>query len=144
VNSGVRELRIVYSPVETVGPLPQVGRPTDAAALLRERIEQESVEVCIVLLLNTKAELIAVHEMGRGTLNACHVSPRDVFTAALLANAASVIFGHDHPSGDPTPSADDIALLGRLRAASDILGVTLADFIIIGDGTYYSFQEMGR
>lgn len=142
--SCVRELRIVYAPVETVGPPLQVGRPSDAAAVLRERIEHEPVEVCVVLLLTTKHEAIAVHEMGRGTLDSCPVHPRDVFTSALLANAAGVIVAHNHPSGDPTPSAEDVALCGRLRLAGDLLGVALLDFIIVGHGTYCSVKEMGR
>ena len=71
-----RELRIVYSPVEHAGPLPPVGRPADAAAHLRERLEQEPVEVCLVLLLNTKHCVIALHEVSRGTLDACSVHPR--------------------------------------------------------------------
>jgi len=89
-----RELRIVYSPVEHAGPLPQVGRPADAAALLRERLEAEPVEVCLVLLLNTKHRVIGVHELSRGTLDSCSVHPREVFKSAILGNAAGVIVGH--------------------------------------------------
>lgn len=90
----VRELRIVYLPAALAGSLPQVGQPADAAALLRERLECESVEVCLVLLVNTKHRVIGVHELGRGTLDSCLVHPRDVFKAALLANAAGVIVCH--------------------------------------------------
>ena len=140
----VRELRIVYSPVTLAGPLAEVGRPADAAALLRARLEREPVEVCLVLLLNTKHRVIGVHELGRGTLDSCVVHPRDVYKSALLANAAGVIVGHNHPSGDPTPSAEDVALCARLRAAGTMLGVELLDFVIIGEGRYYSFQELGR
>ena len=139
-----RELRIVYSPVEHAGPLPQVGRPADAAALLRERLEAEPIEVCLVLLLNTTHHVIGVHELSRGTLDSCPVHPRDVFTSALVTNAAGVIVAHNHPSGDPAPSPDDVALCARLRQAGSLLGVDLLDFIIIGDGQYYSFKEMGR
>ena len=64
--------------------------------------------------------------------------------AAMLANAAGVIIGHNHPSGDPNPSADDVALCTRLRQAAEIIGIDLLDFVIIGDGRYYSFREMGR
>jgi DNA repair protein RadC len=73
------------------------------------------------------------------------VDPRGVFLPALLANAAAVVVGHNHPSGDPTPSPDDLALCGRLRAAAELVGVALVDFVIIGEGgRYYSFQETGR
>ena len=140
----VRELRIVYAPVNDAGPLFQVGRPADAAALLRDRLEQESVEVCLVLVLDTRHRVRGVHQVGRGTLDSCLVHPRDVFKAAVLANAAAVIVAHNHPSGDPTPSPDDVALCERLRHAAAILGIGLLDFVVIGDGTYYSFQEQGR
>jgi len=88
--------------------------------------------------------VIAVHELGRGTLDSCTVHPRDVFKAALLANAAGVIVAHNHPSGDPTPSPADIALCSRLRAAGTVVGIELLDFVILGDGRYYSFTEAGR
>jgi DNA repair protein RadC len=145
VASCVRELRIVYSPSTLAGPLAEVGRPAAAAALLRTRLECEPVEVCVVLLLNTKHRLIAIHELGRGTLDSCLVHPRDVFKSAILANAAGVIVAHNHPSGDPTPSPDDIALCARLRAAGTLIGIDLLDFVIIGDGgRYHSFKETGR
>ena len=139
----VRELRVTYTPTAT-GPLPSVGGPGSAADILRTRLEHEPVEVCIVLLVNTKHRLLGVHELGRGTLDRCVVHPRDVFKAAILANAAGVIVGHNHPSGDTEPSPDDVALCGRLRHAADIIGIDLLDFVIIGDGRYYSFKEMGR
>ncbi len=71
------------------------------------------------------------------------VHPRDVFRTALLAHAASVVVAHNHPTGDPTPSPDDVALTARLRAAGDLVGVPLTDHVIIGNGRYYSFQEAG-
>jgi DNA repair protein RadC len=70
--------------------------------------------------------------------------PREVFKAAVLANAAAIIVGHNHPSGDPTPSPDDVAVYGRLRCAAEVIGIDLLDFVIVGHGTYRSFNEMGR
>jgi DNA repair protein RadC len=137
----LRELEITYRPHAHTDPPIKVGRPSEAAKLLQARIEHEAVEVCLLLLVSAKLDLIAVHEVGRGTLDACLVHPRDVFKAALLANAASVIVGHNHPSGDPTPSRDDFRLCARLRAAGELVGVTLSDFIIVGHGSYYSFNE---
>lgn len=139
----LRELRIVYTPVQSAGPPPQVGRPADAVALLRARLESEPVEVCCLLLMNTKHRVIALHELGRGTLDACIVQPRDVFKVALLANAAGLIVAHNHPSGDPTPSADDVALCMRLRRCAELIGVDLLDFLIVGDGQSFSFKEAG-
>ena len=69
--------------------------------------------------------------------------PRDVFKVALLANAAGVIVAHNQPSGDPTPSADDVALCARLRRCADLIGVDLLDFVIVGDGRSFSFKEAG-
>ena len=139
----VRELRVTYTSTSS-GPLPSVGGPGSAAAILQSRLEDETVEICLVLLVNTKHRLLGVHELGRGTLDRCVVHPRDVFKAAILANAAGVIVCHNHPSGDTEPSPDDVALCGRLRLAADIIGIDLLDFVVIGDGRYYSFKEMGR
>jgi DNA repair protein RadC len=121
-----------------------VGRPADAVALVRDRLELEPVEVCLALLLDAKHNALGIHEIGRGTLDSCLVHPRDVFKAALLANAAAVAVLHNHPSGDPTPSADDVALCARLRQAGTLIGIELLDFLIIGAGRYHSFQETGR
>ena len=140
----VRELRITYTSGSATGLPPRLGRPADAARVLLSLLECEPVEVCVLLLMNTKNRLLAVHEVGRGTLDSCIVHPRDVFKAALLANAAGVIVGHNHPSGDPDPSADDVALCARLRSAASIIGIELLDFVIVGDGRYYSFKEAGR
>ncbi len=98
-------------------------------------------EVFGILCLSTKHRVIAYHEVGRGTLDSVLVHPREVFKAALLANAAGIIAAHVHPSGDPTPSADDVEVTGRLAAAGDILGVPVLDHIIIGDGRYYREDE---
>jgi DNA repair protein RadC len=145
VTAALRELRLVYASTTTAGSPLRVGRPADAAALLRSRLELEPVEVCLVLLLTTKHGVIGVHEVSRGTLDSTLVHPREVFKAAILGNAAGVIVAHNHPSGDPTPSPDDTILRQRLRAAADIIGIELVDFLIIGDGgRYYSFTEGGR
>ena len=145
MTPAVRELRIVYSAPVQAGPPSQVGRPADAVALLRDRLEVEPVEVCLVLLLSTRQHVIGVHELSRGTLDTTLVHPREVFKSAILGNAAGVIVAHNHPSGDPTPSPDDVMLCTRLRHAAEILGIDLLDFVIIGDGgRYYSFKEAGR
>ena len=139
-----RELRLVYSRGRYLAPPPQIGNPADAAALLMDRLGRESVEVCCLLLLNTKHHVIATHELSRGTLDSCSVHPRDVFKAALVANAAAVIVAHNHPSGDPTPSPDDFTVCNRLRQAAELMGIDLLDFLIIGDGRYHSFREAGQ
>ncbi len=118
--------------------------PKDAAAAFMTTLRDEPSEVFAILCLTTKHRVIAYHEVSRGTLDATLVHPREVFKAALLANAAAIIISHNHPSGDPTPSADDVALTSRLVAAGELLGIPVLDHVVIGDGRYYSFKEAGR
>ena len=143
---GVRELRVSY--VSRDGPADDVaGRhikaPQDAAQLLMPLLRTEAVEVFGLLCLSTKQHVLCYHELGRGTLGSVTVAPRDVFKAALLANAASVVVAHNHPSGDPTPSPDDLSLTTRLVSAAVVMGIDVVDHIVIGDGRYWSFKEAG-
>jgi DNA repair protein RadC len=119
-------------------------RPSDAASALMTLLQDEPAEVFAILCLTTKYRVIAYHEVSRGTLDSTLAHPREVFKAALLANAAAIIATHNHPSGDPTPSPDDIDITRRLAAAGDVLGVPMLDHLVIGDGRYYSFKEAGR
>jgi DNA repair protein RadC len=91
-----------------------------------------------------KRHAIAYHEVSRGTMDGTTVHPREVFKAALLANAFGIIVGHNHPSGDPEPSNDDVVLTHRLVAAGELIGIPLFDHIIVSDGRYVSFLETGR
>lgn len=88
--------------------------------------------------VDAKRRLIAAHMVGRGTLDACLVSPRDVFGPALLCGSASVVVAHRHPSGDPAPSMEDRAMTRRLAQAGALLGIELADSIVIGATSWYS------
>jgi DNA repair protein RadC len=97
-----------------------------------------------MLCLSTKHRVIAYHEVSRGTLDSTLVHPREVFKAALLANAAAIIVNHNHPSGDPSPTIDDLEVTRRLVAAGEILGIVVLDHIVVGDGRYFSFKEAGR
>jgi DNA repair protein RadC len=145
---GVRELAIRYKPLRVALPVNgDVGTPLAAAHLAAAVLAGLTVEQVIALHVNTKQKLIGVHVVSIGTLNASLVHPREVFKAALLTNAAGLILAHNHPSGDPTPSPEDRALVSRLRQAGDILGVELLDALIVTDpmdgGAYYSFREAG-
>lgn len=144
----LRELTIRYAVRKDHDGQPVVvgrefGRPSDAAAALMPLLQDEPAEVFAILCLTTKHRVIAYHEVSRGTLDSVLVSPREVFTAALLAHAAAIVATHNHPSGDPTPSPDDLDVTRRLAAAGDVLGIPLLDHIIVGDGRYYSFKEVG-
>ncbi|MEO8481553.1 MAG: JAB domain-containing protein [Acidobacteriota bacterium] len=115
----------------------------DSAAVLVPIFQHEPSEVFGVLFLSTRHRVIAYHEVGRGSLDTVLVTPREVFKAAILANAAAVILCHGHPSGDPTPSSDDIALTRRLAAAGTLLGIEVLDHIIVGDAGHVSLRDRG-
>lgn len=118
--------------------------PEDAATIGKEfmRIHEEPEEYMYMICMNTKNKVIGVFELSHGTVNASLVSPREAFQKALLANAVSVIFMHNHPSGDPKPSREDVEVTKRLSEAGKILGVEVLDHIIVGD-SYSSLKEKG-
>ena len=119
--------------------------PGDAAQYLAPVLNPEVVEVFVLLCLTTKHNVIAYHEVSRGTLDSALVHPREVFKVAFLANAACLILAHNHPSGDTTPSSEDLSLTQKLVEAGRLLGIAIVDHIIIGrDARYYSFTESGR
>jgi DNA repair protein RadC len=126
-----------------------VDTPDKAADHLRGHFRMLDRESFRVLLLDTKNGLIRSEEISRGTLNASLVEPREVFKSAILASAASVILGHNHPSGDPTPSSDDIAITKRLVKSGELLNINVLDHLIIGHRTatrtqdYVSLKELG-
>jgi len=102
-------------------------------------------EAFVVLILDTKNRIVSVNLASIGSLNQSIVHPREVFKPAVLANAAAIIVAHNHPSGDCTPSGEDIAMTKRLKEASEIMGIPLLDHLVVsGDGCYYSFAEHGQ
>jgi DNA repair protein RadC len=114
------------------------------APTLNELLGHEAVEVFGILCLTTKFHPICWHIVSRGGLNRAMVEPREVFRPALLACAAVIIAAHNHPSGDPTPSSDDVALTQRLAASGVMLGIELIDHIIVGHGRYVSLRQAGH
>lgn len=113
------------------------------AAVFTTMLQDQASEVFAILCLSTKHRVLAYHEVSRGCLDSTLVHPREVFKAALLANAAGIVLAHNHPSGDATPSPDDMALTRRLVDAGRLLGVDVLDHIVIGDGRHVSFRERG-
>src|SRR5690606_7200045 len=101
-------------------------------------------ESFVCLILNTKNKIIRDHTISEGTLNQSLVHPREAFQEAIRDSAHSVIFMHNHPSGDPTPSREDIRITHRLVQAGEILGIRVLDHIIIGRDSYYSFADEGQ
>ncbi len=111
------------------------------------RFKNLKKEVFISLLLDTKNRLIKEKEydkISEGTLTKSLIHPREAFREAIRESAASVIFIHNHPSGDPSPSDDDLAITERLKKAGQIIGISVLDHIIIGDGKYISLKERGN
>ncbi|MCM3785799.1 DNA repair protein RadC [Neobacillus mesonae] len=122
---------------------PVIRSPRDAADLLMEQLRYLQKEHFVCLFLNTKNHVIAQETLSMGSLNASIVHPREVFRAAMKCSSASIVCAHNHPSGDPTPSPEDIQITRRLTKAGEIVGIDVLDHIIIGDGKYTSLKEQG-
>ena len=123
---------------------PRFMTPEDAANYLMPRFGGFVVERLGVMLLDQKQRLIRTVVVSTGTLDATVAHPRDVFRVAVAASAARVVVFHNHPSGDPTPSALDRLLTRRMDMAGETLGIELGDHIILGDGKYFSFKEESK
>lgn len=117
--------------------------PKDTAAYLLPAFGSRPVEQFGVVLLDSTHRVLRTTIVAVGTLNSTVVEPRDVLREAMLGGAAAVVVFHNHPSGDPTPSQDDVALTRRLSAAGRLMGIELVDHVILGDARYTSFKEMG-
>ncbi len=117
--------------------------PEDVVALVRSRLKGKKKEYFLALLLDTRNQLIRVAEISVGSLDSSIVHPREVFKEAVAASAASVIFAHNHPSGDPEASEDDLNLTKRLAEAGEIMGIDVLDHVIIGEEKYLSLKREG-
>jgi DNA repair protein RadC len=122
---------------------PIIRSPQDAAELVMARLRYASKEYFMAVLLSTKNHVLALPVVSVGSLNASIVHPRELFREAIFHSAASVILVHNHPSGDPTPSQEDIQLTHKLVAAGRLLDISVLDHMIIGDGKYVSLKEKG-
>lgn len=120
-----------------------VSSPGEAAALVMEEMRHKLREHFRVLLLDTKNKVLGIEEISIGSLNSSLVHPREVFRPAVKKACASVILIHNHPSGDPTPSREDVNVTKRLSDAGRLMGIEVLDHVIIGDGRFTSFREKG-
>lgn len=120
-----------------------IKHPNDAAEYLMPLMSQLTQEHFVVLFLNVKNEIIHNQTVFIGSLNASIVHPREIFREAVKRSAASIICAHNHPSGNPTPSPEDIAVTKRIAEAGMIIGIDLLDHLIIGDYTYLSMKGKG-
>ncbi len=121
---------------------PPVTSPQEAYLLVADLAELRK-EHFRCLYLDARRRLLASETISIGTLTASLVHPREVFQPAVARSAASLLVAHNHPSGDPEPSAEDLALTRRLRQAGDILGIELVDHLVVGRGSYVSLKELG-
>lgn len=125
------------------GEIIKISQPKDAAEYVMNEMRYLKQEHLKVIMLSTKNAVINIKDVSVGSLNSSIVHPREVFSEAIRKSSASIIICHNHPSGDPTPSSEDISLTGRIKECGKLLGIELLDHIIIGDGTYVSLKEKG-
>jgi len=135
------ELKVVRTKRSGYGPPRKFQSSKDVYEAFRKRAERADREEFLALLLDTKNVMLGFHVVSVGTLAAVIVHPREVFKPAILANAASILLIHNHPSGDPDPSEEDIAVTKRIKKAGELLDIPVLDHVIIGDGAYFSFAD---
>ncbi|SEN33482.1 DNA replication and repair protein RadC [Peptostreptococcus russellii] len=121
----------------------KIKNPWDIYIYYMEEMRYMKKEVFKIVLLNTKNEIISDVDVSVGSLNSSIVHPREVFVEAIRKSANSMILIHNHPSGNPSPSDEDIRITERLMYSGEIIGIEVLDHIIIGDGEYYSMKEEG-
>jgi len=128
----------------SAGARVQLRNAREAAAYLLPRYGWRPVEQFGVVLLDSRHRVTRTTVIASGTLNTSIVEPREVFREAALGGAAAIIAFHNHPSGDPAPSPEDVELTRRLAAAGVLMGIDLVDHIVLGDARYCSLKEMGQ
>lgn len=121
----------------------KISNPKDAAEILMEDMRYLRKEHLKVIFLNTKNMIIDVKDLSIGSLSSSIVHPREVYSEAIRKSSSSIIVCHNHPSGDPTPSGEDINITRRLHEVGKLVGIDLLDHLIIGNGNYISLKEKG-
>lgn len=124
-----------YSPIRLLSP-------NDVYNFLKP-MQEKSREVMLSLMLDSSNSIVGVYEASKGGINRTAVYPSEIFKSALLANSTSIILAHNHPSGDPKPSNDDINFTEQIKNASSLMGMKLLDHVIIGYGRYKSLKDLG-
>ena len=130
--------------IRTALERPQYLTPQQLACYLLPQYGAASVEQFGIVMLDTKHRLIRVKVVAVGSLDSAVVFPREVFREATTASAAAIVLFHNHPSGDPRPSKDDLLLTYRMLRAGDIMGIDVIDHLILADQRYYSLAEAGK
>ncbi|MEK4822870.1 JAB domain-containing protein [Priestia sp. FSL R5-0680] len=137
IKQEIREVESEYALFQIVGP-------HDAHTVSHQLIGEEDREVFLVMCLNTKNRITAIHRCHVGSLNSSLVSPREVFKAAILNNSASIIISHNHPGISTQPSKEDLEVTKKLKECGILLGIEVLDHIIVApDGSFKSLREEG-
>lgn len=123
-------------------PRTRIGSPREAALYLLPRFGAAEVEQCGVLLMDTRHRVMHARVLTRGTVDASPLHPREVFREAAIAGAAALVLFHNHPSGDPSPSPEDLALTHRMMAAGELMGIEVVDHLVLTDTSYCSLREL--
>jgi DNA repair protein RadC len=145
--SYITQYQVILKKVSTFPANVFVRCPEDAAKAAENFLritysgEMPDRELFGVLYLNVKNEVVGLEVISIGSLNAAIVHPRETFKGAIIYGAASIIGFHNHPSGNPTPSPEDIQLTNRLVSVGELIGIDFCDHVVLGDGNYYSFRE---
>ena len=134
------KVMLVRDNTETKTKTMFIQSPDDVSKIIQSYLNGVDREHFVVILLNRKNGIIGINTVSVGDLSSSIVHPREVFKPAIVAGAASIILAHNHPSGDPKPSLDDVRVTKRIKEAGDILGIEVLDHIIIGDGCYESLK----
>lgn len=140
----VYHIELVRDRLIKVEPKPSIHNSDDVVTILQDELLKSDREKLVCLMLNAKNGVIGMDIVSIGTLTASIAHPREIFKSAILKNAASIILSHNHPSGDPAPSREDIQLTERIAKAGEILGIKLLDHIIIAEHGNFSFSNTGR
>jgi DNA repair protein RadC len=141
----VYKLHIVRdSDVTVITPQHNLSTPAAAADIIRSYLAGSDREHFVVVMMSTKNQVIGLNTVSVGHLSGALVHPREVFKAAIIANAHSIIIAHNHPSGDPHPSQEDANITDIIQKAGELLQIRLLDHIIIGENDYYSFKNDGK
>ncbi|MBS3170044.1 DNA repair protein RadC [Candidatus Woesearchaeota archaeon] len=121
-----------------------ISSPRDVLTLIGAELRHLTQEQCVGIYLNTRHQVIKKESIFVGTLNASLIHPREILRIGISEGAAAFILVHNHPSGDPQPSDEDVVVTDQLRAAGKVVGIEFLDHVIIGKGTYYSFKDEKR
>lgn len=140
------KVKLVKESARTYNIDKTIRSPRDAANVIRSIFDTATMtqEHLMMITLDTKNKVTGAFLVSIGTLNSAVTHPRDIFQRAILLNAAAIVISHNHPSGDPTPSPEDIQLTERMVKVGEVLGVSVLDHVIIGDDDYSSLKQEGH